>query len=255
MNKRRSPLKDKPLRNPGQSVEEHRRELVDNAMEPFLIALILVLLAGLEWYRFYFPYPPHPVLYTVVAVLGLGYAAFRIWRALPVARALRQAIEGERAVGQFLERLREGGYQVFHDVIGTGFNLDHVIVGPAGIFAIETKTFSKPTRREATIKIDGERILVDGRQPDRDPIAQAKAQATWLRDLLTESTGRKFAVRSVILFPGWYVEQDRASRREIWVLNPKALPRFLEHEPEVVSPEDVKLAAFHLSRFIRAGQK
>lgn len=38
-------------------------------------------------------------------------------------------MEGERAVGQFLEQLREQGFHVFHDVVGTGFNVDHVLVG------------------------------------------------------------------------------------------------------------------------------
>lgn len=248
---KRSPLKDRPLRNPGQSVEERRRNLVETAFEPALVAGVLVILAGIEWYRYYVSLPPKPIPFTVVALVAVSYAAFRIWRALPKARALRLAIEGERAVGQFLERLREDGYQVFHDVVGSGFNLDHVVIGPAGIFAIETKTRSKPARGEARVVCDGHRILVNGLESDRDPIVQGKAQASWLRVLLSESTGRKFRVRSVILFPGWFVEQDPESRRDFWVLEPKALRNFLKNQPEVLNTEDVKLASFHLSRFIR----
>jgi hypothetical protein len=60
-------------------------------------------------------------------------------------RTLRQGIEGEKAVGQFLERLREQRYQVFHDLVGDGFNVDHVLIGPAGVFTIETKTSSPST--------------------------------------------------------------------------------------------------------------
>jgi hypothetical protein len=41
--------------------------------------------------------------------------------------------DGERCVGQFLERLREDDAQIFHDVPAEGFNLDHVIVSPNGI--------------------------------------------------------------------------------------------------------------------------
>jgi len=47
----------------------------------------------------------------------------------------------------------------------------------------------------------------------------------------------------------------RASRREVWVLNPKGLPSFLENEAAILSAEDVKLASYHLSRFIRAGEQ
>jgi hypothetical protein len=57
---------------------------------------------------------------------------------------LRLGLEGERTVGHALEELRVYGYQVFHDIPGNKFNIDHVIAGPAGIFTIETKTRSKP---------------------------------------------------------------------------------------------------------------
>lgn len=37
----------------------------------------------------------------------------------------------------------------------------------------------------------------------------------------------------------------------IWVLNPKAFPKFIENQLDVVSQEDMMLAAFHVSRYIR----
>ena len=92
---------------------------------------------------------------------------------------------------------------------------------------------------------------MDGVKLDRDPVAQARGQARWLQDLIEQGTGRKFAVRPVILFPGWFVEQKPGTSRATWVLEPKALPTFLGNEPQVLYPEDVKLAGFHLSRFIR----
>ena len=143
---------------------------------------------------------------------------------------------------------------MFHDVVGAGFNVDHVLIGPAGLFTVETKTFSKRPGPDVKIGFDGERILVDGFEPDRDPVVQAKAQMAWLRELLTESTGRKFPARPVILFPGWFVEQSKGSLREVWVLNHKALPAFLAKEPAILTAEDVKLASFHLSRFIRTAE-
>jgi hypothetical protein len=249
---KRSPIKDKPLRNPGQSLDEQLGEFKDDKVHaPLLMALFLVVLAGLEWWNYYSPQKPSPFLFTMVAAFGIAYAAIQIKRASPVLRALRQGRDGERVVGQYLEHLREQGYQVFHDVIGTGFNVDHVLIGPAGIFTIETKTYSKSPGPQAKVTFDGERILVDGFEPDRDPVVQAKAQAGWLRALLAESTGRKFPARPVILFPGWWVEQGKSTTREVWVLEPKALPAFLEHEPEVLTADDVKLASYHLSRFIR----
>ena len=160
--------------------------------------------------------------------------------------------DGEKAVGQFLECLRESGYRVFHDVVGGSFNVDHMLIGPAGIFTIETKTHSKPIRGKATVIFDGDKISVNGSAPDRDPVTQAKAQASWLRQLLIESTGRKFHVTAVISYPGWFVENKTSREAEVWVIEPKMLPGFLDHEPARLSTDNVNLASFHLSRFIRS---
>ena len=156
-------------------------------------------------------------------------------------------------MGEFLERLRESGFKVFHDIPGPQFNIDHVVIGPKGVFTIETKTWSKPARGQPRITFDGESLKAAGFDPDRDPIVQGRAQARWLNQLLAESTGRKVPVRPVIVFPGWFIEgPPREKKSEVWVLEPKLLPAYLDHEPEVLAPEDVSLLAFHLSRYVRA---
>jgi hypothetical protein len=211
-------------------------------------------LAVLEWWRYLTASKLNPLVFTGFAVVAAAFAAWRVYKLRPRFRALRQGIEGEKAVGQYLERLRSDGYHVFHDLIGEGFNVDHVAIGPAGVFTIETKTWSKPARGEPRIDFDGERLSAAGHEPDRNPIVQAKAQASWLQRLVLESTGRRVTVRPVVVFPGWFVQQSEGSTRDIWVLEPKALPGFLQHEDQRLSPEDVKLLSYHLSRYIRASE-
>ena len=251
----RSPIKDKPLRLPGQSLREERAELIQDKLElPLLLAVFFLVLAGWEWVGEYRHIPRSPWVVTVAAGFAILFAVWRFFRVRQRLRNLRQGEEGERAVGQFLERLRETGYQVFHDVISYNANIDHVLIGTAGVFTIETKTWSKPTRGDARISFDGERVLAGGNEPDRNPVVQARAQASWLKQQLEESTGRKLDVFPVVLFPGWFVEPvPRAPPgvRHVWLLEPKALPAFLAQEPARLTPEDAKLVAFHLSRFIR----
>lgn len=252
----KSPINDKPLRLPGQSLEEERRRLIEDKIEtPLMLAVFFMAFAAMEWWRYIWKQPPNPIVISVVAVLVMGFALWRIWRARPKLRAIKQGIEGEKAVGQYLERLRENGYHVFHDLIGTGFNVDHVLIGPAGVFTIETKTWSKPTRGEARIRFDGEQLTVAGREPERNPLVQARAQSAWLKGLLAESTGRPFDSFPVVVFPGWFVEQSNSTLRNIWVLEPKALPKFLENAPQRLASEDIKLASYHLSRFIRSSEQ
>ncbi len=252
----RSPLKDKPLRMPGQSLEEERAKLFeDKVMPAFLTAAVATIIAVAEWIRYFTKSPPNPLLYSFLAVIAVGFLIWRVIRLLPRSRAIKQGIEGEKVVGQFLERLRGQGYVVFHDLIGSGFNVDHVLIGPAGIYTVETKTWSKPVRGEAKIKFDGEQITVSGHEPERDPIIQARAQVAWLRGLLAESTGKQFDVFPVVVFPGWYIDRTKDGPHDIWVLEPKALPGFLDKIPQRLAPDEIKLASFHLSRFIRSVER
>lgn len=252
---RRSPVKGRPLRLPGQSLSEERERIFEDKMlMPMLAAILLVAWAAMEWWRYLAQVDPSPWIATAAAAIAVAFTGWRIHRWRPHVRHLRQAMDGELVVGEYLGRLREQGYEVFHDLLGDGFNVDHVIIGPAGIFTVETKTWSKPARGEPTINFDGEHVLAAGYEPDRNPVTQAKAQAAWLRQVVEEISGRRVQVRPVVLFPGWFVRQSGSSTREVWVLEPKALKGFLAHEPAKLPPEEVRLISTNLSRYIRAGE-
>ncbi|MEP0946734.1 MULTISPECIES: nuclease-related domain-containing protein [Cyanophyceae] len=248
-----SPLKDKPLRNPGQSLDEELQRLWDEDLNTWLSLFLLpIIFTAYEWWRAVSNTPPQPLGALIVTIPISSCACFRLYRLRLQLRRLRMARDGEKAVGQYLSDLREKGYRVFHDIVGKGFNVDHVVICDRGIFTIETKTYSKPSSGKSTIHFDGETIQVNGQMMERNAVEQAKAQAYWVAEVLKESTGRSFAVKPVVVFPGWFVESSKTKGpSDLWVLNPKALPSFIDNEPQRVTPEDVKLAAYHLSRYIR----
>lgn len=252
----RSPLKGKPLRNPGQSLDEEIQRVIDEkAMAPYAAIVGLWAIALIEWFSAWRDLPRQPWVFTAAALIGTGWLAFRLFRLRRKVRALRLGRDGERAVGQFLDGLREGGARIFHDVPADGFNLDHVVISANGIYVVETKTISKPTP-DAKVVYDGEQVTVAGFKPDRDPVTQASAEANWLRRLLQESTGRDFPVRGAVVYPRWWVEQVNKDRpRKVWVLEPKALPKYIENAPKAMAAEDVALASYHLSRYVRGENK
>ena len=220
-------------------------------MAPFAAVVGLWTVALVEWIGVWNAMPRRPWVYTMVALAGTFWLIRRVLRVRARVRQLRQGRDGEMAVGQYLEGLREAGSRIFHDVPASNFNLDHVVVSIHGIFVVETKTITKP-RPDAKVVYDGERVTVAGWEPDRDPVRQAAAEADWLARLLKESTGRLFPVRGVVVYPGWWVDQtNKQRRREVWVLEPKALPAYIEHAPATLTPDEVAMAAFHLSRYIR----
>ncbi|MCJ7772947.1 MAG: NERD domain-containing protein, partial [Desulfobacterales bacterium] len=186
--KKKSPIKDKPLRYVGQSLDERIDKLInEDAAEYFMAGVMIVFFAGYEWWRYYKNPPPSPKTLTFVAILFVLFSVFRVRKIFKEVKALKLGRDGERAVGQYLESLRENGHRIFHDLIGDNFNLDHVIISRKGIYVIETKTYSKPVKGEANIDFDGEKLTIKDLGFQTKPITQVKAASIWLKNILLET--------------------------------------------------------------------
>jgi hypothetical protein len=248
----RSPIRRKPLRNPGESLQLEMESLFDTKVLPYVIATIMaVLFAVYEWLRWFTNTPPRPIPITILALGVISYSVYRVVTVRKQFRTLNQGLEGEKSVGQQLEELRIQGCRIFHDIIGDNFNIDHVVVSTKGIFVIETKTYSKPINGNAVATFDGEVLLINGYKPERDPVQQVQALSTWLQGMLYESTNRKYKVRGVVVLPEWYVNMHQKAKRDVWVLNPKALAGFINHEAEILTQEDVALISSRIINYMQ----
>ena len=249
----RSPLdRMVPLRAPGQSLTDELDDVAyDHVLAPMLLAAFMVLIAVLEWWRYVNNAKPSPWIYSGAAALTCIYAVFRVLRGRKKIRQLRLGRDGERAVAERLEWLRRSDFVVFHDVPNGDANVDHVLIGPRGIFTIETKTLSKPLRGECRVSVVDGVVRANGLVMDRNPIVQAKAQAGWLRNFLAESQFN-VPVWPVVVFPGWFVEPFDFKAAGAWVLEVKALAKFIENEPERHTRDEVKAMASALRSHVRA---
>ncbi len=188
---------------------------------------------------------------SITAVPVVAYCAVRFWQTMKEIKRLRLGRDGERAVAERLDILKNQGAAVFHDLIGDGFNLDHVVLSRQGVFVVETKTYTKPAKGSASVTFDGKTLLVNGFQLERNPVTQVEGNARCLAQTLRSSTGKEFPIKPVVLFPGWFVKPFPKGSSS-WVLDPQALPSFIQHEPTRINESDLHLAAFHLARYVRA---
>jgi hypothetical protein len=126
-----------------------------------------------------------------VLVLWLAYDFFQ-----GVASYFKGA-RGEEIVAVWLAAGLDCGYHIFHDIEKNGVvPIDHLVIGPTGIFVIETKFWSG--RVACT---DGE-LKVDGQCPSRSPIAQVKDESFSLTAYLNVKTGVEFVVTPIVCFAG-----------------------------------------------------
>ena len=248
-----SPLKDNPLRNPGQSVQEEIDKIFSERIIILIIAPALFIYAAtMTWWYKHTNNIPNPTLLIIIAIGVSIYSIVRIYTLRNQVKKLKQARDGEKAVGQYLENFRVNGDRIFHDIIGGKFNLDHVIVSKHGIFIIETKTYSKPKSIEPEIIYTKNHIKINGFDTKDKLLKQARCEAKWLKEMLKSSTGKDYSIQTAIVFPGWFVkDKENQNSTNIWVLNPKALPKFISNTKEILSQEDMMLASYHISRFIR----
>ena len=202
----------------------------------------------MECWRWLTHSPPQPIAATAVAVVVGGYCIRKFLKLRKLQDNCELGRDGEREVGQGLEKLRREGHCVFHDLVADDFNVDHVIVCQRGVFSIETKTYRKP-EGNPKITFDGEKILVDGKPRDRDAVEQARRTAKWLRGELFESTGKWFPVKPVVVFPGWWVEEENSG--DVWVLNPDRLKAKIAGELEILSKDEMQLAQSVISWLVR----
>ena len=225
----------------------------DRYVLPYLLLpSLFILFAVWHWLAYFGLLAGSPWVSTIMALIAVIVSVVQLFRLRRTLRAMKQGQQGEIAVGQFLDSLKAKGYKVIHDIPCGNFNIDHVVLGTRGFYAIETKTLSKPAIGSPTITPTENGLVVDGGPASTDYPEQAIRQARWLQEKLIEITGKKWPIKPVLLFPGWFVEPVRTKTySDVWTLEPKAFPKFLANEQERISDSDVQLASSHLTRNVR----
>jgi Nuclease-related domain len=239
----------KLLRTSGETQLEKVRMLEDLAVLWMLGAALVPVLVfmGLMTLTVKLPETIQPGGFAValLAALAVFYASAR-WFAGRSSEIGNRYLGyfGERVVAELLEPLKAQGWRIFHDVPAIAnaqsFNIDHVAVGPGGVFVIETKTRRKGAARPG---FEAHKVYFDGHAlvwpwgEDNHGLDQAERNATWLADTLLAETGERLPVTPVLTLPGWWVEM-KPSRdpRRCQVLNPKNLPAMLSGGANVVTP-------------------
>ena len=225
-------------RLPGQALREEERKILDQFTDgPLLLMAFGWLMFGIECLHIFTKMPPSLWLGLLFAVPLTVYATVKIRKLRGKLRSLRQGEEGERIVAQAIEQdLIPQGYVVFHDVPlekdGRNFNVDHLLVGPNGIFAIETKNYTKPGKGSPEVKYDGNTILWCGKHHiECDEIGQSMSVAQSAKKLIDELTGLSVFVQPVLCAVGWYANSTNLYGHPVLLVMEKTLKSTITKVP------------------------
>jgi hypothetical protein len=237
--RRRSPLNFKVLNLPGDSLRTVMAKHDAKMDEAGLMAMIcgpLVLaawaIARLKRNGEVLAWSAGDWLFLVFGLAIIGWAAYGFIKHGKLRRRYKQGMEAEIAVAQNLLPLMADGCMVFHDFPADGFNIDHIVVAPNAVFAIETKSRKKGKGRDsAKVTYNGRSLTYpqagESKPVETKPIEQALRQAQWLTNFLSKAAGDPVTVIPVLALPGWFVELSKEGSRAEVIVNNCRSPGFL----------------------------
>jgi hypothetical protein len=184
---------------------------------------------------------PLPARLPVTMVITAGVWWRLRFQPSPETLAWQRGAEGERHVARLLEPLVQQGWGVSHDlrVPGSKANIDHVVIGPPGIFAIDTKHY----RGRLRLSPDG--LLWHG----RTFLAPTLSATRWEADKLQARIGAPdIAVVPLVAVLGAMVPYGQVTAHDVTVIPARRLPGLLRSLPPTLTPERAREVAAQINR-------
>jgi hypothetical protein len=161
--------------------------------------------------------PVHIMLVTELLLLGIAFLVSRFGlRKLGELDKQRQDWR-KGAVGEAVVALKlndfPNDFWVIHDLRTDSGNLDHVVVGPTGVYTIDTKNW------KGIITADGAgEVLLNGKRPDKPAVRPIVGRTMGIRDAVIAlcKNDPSFKIEApffhaVLAFPSAKVEASRGS--------------------------------------------
>ena len=167
---------------------------------------------------------------AVFSLLLMLLIGLRLARIIGARNMMRLIHESRLATRRVLDPLLKEKYRVFHDVVSDQFSIDHLVVGPKGVFAIQTHAQPVSANKQSP---DDRIVTYNGRElffpkgSEHGIVENARLNAEKLSHWLSGQTEEPVAVRAIISLPGWTVR--RTSSEGIPIINPKQFASLFEH--------------------------
>lgn len=173
-----------------------------------------------------------PLTASSLLVASLLWIIWSLVQGMRKVERFFKGARGEERVSEILKTLPDV-YHVFNDFVARGSHVDHVVVGPGGVFAVETKFW------RGKVTVEEGRILLDGQLPDRSPLSQANREAVLVRGALADA-GWKGDVTPVLVFASDTFAARRADIRGTVVMNASEIRESFSSDRVVIPPAELE---------------
>jgi hypothetical protein len=187
-----------------------------------------------------------PRLGLVVGGLAAIAAGWGLrFRPSPEASAWRRGAAGERRTARLLGPLQGQGWVVLHDlaVPGSPANIDHLVIGPGGVFVIDSKQY------RGRLQLDPSGRLWHGRYPLAPSLRAVSFEADQAAQVLPDPG---VVVLPVVAVHGAQVPWGKLVMEGVPVVAARRLPSMLRALPPLLGPERIADQAEHTSRGVHS---
>lgn len=210
---------------------------------PFLVGIGLIFMVATYLFVESVLDPPWGGVAAILAALAMVVAIDR----MNVAESWRIGAEGEQKTASYLAGLEAAGFIVRHDrrVPGYGGNVDHIAIGPTGVWVIETKSY------RGGVEVYGDRLEVNGQPRDRI-VDQVYKEAVALQIALGDRLSSIGITVSPVLCLhraklGWFDKSVRGVR----IVDGRGLAKLLRSGETLLGEEQVATLAADIDRLFR----
>jgi hypothetical protein len=199
---------------------------------PWRVAVILGAAAGGVLGRLLAPRLGLMVAALAVAAVGWGLR----FRPSLDAVAWRSGAAGERRTAGLLDPLERHGWVVLHDlaVPGSRANIDHLVIGPGGVFVIDSKQY------RGRLRLDSSGRLWHGGYPFAPALRAVDFEADRAAQVLVDPG---VVVVPIVAVHGAQVPWGKVVMDGVPVVAARRLPSMLRQLPAVLGPERVAALA------------
>ncbi|TDD79019.1 nuclease-related domain-containing protein [Actinomadura rubrisoli] len=183
----------------------------------------------------------------VVAVAAFaGHVVYTRVRPGPTTN-WRRGAQAERRTGRRLARLDPAGYHVLHDraLPGASANLDHLVIGLTGVYAIASRRF----RWGVPLRAEQHRLWV-GKRPVRGVTGVAGRAAGEVAELLTGELDCDVSVTAVVVVHGARGARDGFWHRDVFFCSARMVPRAFAKRPVIFTSAQVTTIAAAAERLL-----
>ncbi|MEV2192985.1 nuclease-related domain-containing protein [Streptomyces phaeochromogenes] len=163
----------------------------------------------------------------------LARQAMRLWRQKDDSASWRKGLAGERIAGAKLDRLKRRGWYPLHSIpLPSGADIDHLLIGPGGVFCLNTKYF-----RNARIWVGDGAVKVNGGR-GHPYVRNSRHEGSRASAVLTRACGFTVEVAPVLVFVSAASVVVASSPGDVKVIRDREISAFRRYE-RVLTPQKI----------------